>query len=168
MLFTTVSLPAIQIGVALNAPIVMSGAVDPVSFTVSAGALPEGLALTKDASGALFVTGMPLMVGPFDFTVTATDSTPTTPAMATQRFTGAILAATAGVNVRIDQLIGCIAADINGIVTGVDSDLTAINNKITIINNELATISGGVVGTPLFVDEDFCALYAAARTAVLI
>jgi hypothetical protein len=48
------------------------GAVEPFTFTVSAGALPDGLTLT--ASGEL--SGIATDLGTYSFTVTATDATP--------------------------------------------------------------------------------------------
>jgi len=50
-----------------------SGGSPPFSWTVTAGALPGGLTLAPDGT----LSGTPTVVGPFNFTVKATDSAPT-------------------------------------------------------------------------------------------
>jgi hypothetical protein len=54
-----------------------------VTYAVTAGALPDGLTL----SSAGVLSGTPTVVDEFTFTVTATDSTPSTPKTATKEFT---------------------------------------------------------------------------------
>jgi hypothetical protein len=58
--------------------------VGPVTYAVTSGALPDGLAI-NDSTGAL--TGTPTVPDTFTFTVTATDSTVGTPKTATKEFT---------------------------------------------------------------------------------
>ena len=55
----------------------------PVTWAISAGALPTGLAINA-ATGA--ITGTPTAAATYNFTVTATDSTVGTPKVATQAF----------------------------------------------------------------------------------
>jgi subtilisin-like proprotein convertase family protein len=70
--FSPTSLPGGQAGVAYSQALTASGGDAPYSnFTISAGALPAGLAL----SGAGTISGTPAAVGTFSFTVTAQDST---------------------------------------------------------------------------------------------
>lgn len=60
------------VGTAYNQTFSASGGVAPYTFSVSAGALPDGLTLNA-TTGALI--GMPTTVGSFNFTIKATDAT---------------------------------------------------------------------------------------------
>ncbi|WP_421359044.1 putative Ig domain-containing protein [Agrobacterium rosae] len=60
-----------------------SGGTPPYSYALSAGALPSGI-LLDGTTGAL--SGTPTLAGSFSFTVTASDSTPTPPAQASQNY----------------------------------------------------------------------------------
>lgn len=62
--------PTAMAGVAYNQTVTASGGSAPYTFTITAGVLPAGLSLS--AGGAL--TGTPKAVGPFNFTITATDA----------------------------------------------------------------------------------------------
>jgi hypothetical protein len=59
-----------QVAVAYNASISASGGTSTYSYAVTAGALPAGLSLASDGT----LSGTPTASGPFNFTVTATDS----------------------------------------------------------------------------------------------
>lgn len=63
-------LPAMKVGEEYQTWIVATGGVPPYTFAVGAGALPAGLVL--EPTGNLH--GIPTAEGPFDFTVTVTDS----------------------------------------------------------------------------------------------
>jgi 6-phosphogluconolactonase (cycloisomerase 2 family) len=79
---TTTALPGGTVGTPYNAGIVSTGGVVPVVFTVTNGALPNGLSLLP--SGAL--TGTPISAATFNFTIAATDSS-TPPQTASQAYT---------------------------------------------------------------------------------
>lgn len=64
------TLPGAQVGVSYGQSITSTGGVSPISYTVTAGALPPGLTLS--AGGG--VTGTPTATGAYNFTITATDS----------------------------------------------------------------------------------------------
>ncbi len=64
------SLPAGTVGRSYRQTLTASGGIAPYTYTVSSGALPSGLSLTK--SGVL--SGTPTVSGSFTFTITATDS----------------------------------------------------------------------------------------------
>ena len=68
---TTTSLAAGQVGVAYDQPLAVTGGRTFYHWTVSAGALPDGL--TMGARGR--ITGMPTMAGTFNFTARVSDST---------------------------------------------------------------------------------------------
>ncbi|AIY41596.1 Fibronectin type III domain protein [Collimonas arenae] len=67
---TPVSLPAMTVASSFTQNLTASGGIASYTYTVSAGALPNGLTLA--ANGTL--SGTPTVSGPFNFTVTATDS----------------------------------------------------------------------------------------------
>jgi len=69
---STSSLPAGTLNTAYNATVGTSGGLAPLTFTLTAGALPPGLGL-NGATGA--ITGTPTSTGPFGFTVQVVDST---------------------------------------------------------------------------------------------
>lgn len=64
------SLPAMTVASSFSQTVLASGGTAPYTFAVSAGALPNGLTLAS--SGTL--SGTPTAAGPFNFTITATDS----------------------------------------------------------------------------------------------
>lgn len=67
---TPATLPAATTGAAYSQTVTAGGGVAPYSYAVTAGALPAGV--TLGASGVL--SGTPTAGGPFNFTITATDS----------------------------------------------------------------------------------------------
>ena len=71
---TPTSLPAGTTGVAYSQPLTAVGATAPVTWTVSAGALPPGLAIGADG----VVTGTPTQAGSYSFTATAGDASTAT------------------------------------------------------------------------------------------
>lgn len=83
----TVSCPALPlvVGSAVNETCTASGGTSPYVFSISAGALPPGLTMNAggDISGTLTDPA-----GPFNFTVTATDSTLPTPLSGSQTYSG--------------------------------------------------------------------------------
>jgi len=67
---TTTTLPDAVFGTAYSQTLAASGGTPPYSWSISAGALPSGVAL----SAAGVISGAPLVSGSFNFTVMATDS----------------------------------------------------------------------------------------------
>jgi hypothetical protein len=65
------SLPNGTVGLPYNQAVSATGGTAPYTFIVTAGALPTGLTLNP-ATGA--ITGVPTTLGPFNFTITATDA----------------------------------------------------------------------------------------------
>ena len=80
----TCNLPATaQVGVAYTGgSCTASGGTAPYTFSISVGSLPPGLNLTAPTADSVEITGTPTTAGTaFSFTVSAVDSTPTTPLM---------------------------------------------------------------------------------------
>jgi len=65
-------IPSATVGAAYSQSVTASGGTAPYSFAVTAGALPAGLALAPGGT----LSGTPTAGGSFNFTVTATDSSP--------------------------------------------------------------------------------------------
>ncbi|MDN2695045.1 putative Ig domain-containing protein [Janthinobacterium sp. SUN073] len=63
-------MPAITAGVAYSQNITASGGTATYSYAITAGSVPTGLSLAPDGT----LSGTPTAAGPFNFTVTATDS----------------------------------------------------------------------------------------------
>ncbi len=85
------SLPGGAVATAYSQTITASGGAAPYSFAVTAGALPAGTTLSPDGS----LAGTPTEGGNFNFTVTATDSSPVPgPFSASQPYTLTIAAPT--------------------------------------------------------------------------
>jgi hypothetical protein len=89
---TTTSLPAGTMGVAYNQSVSASGGLAPLTYSISAGALPPGLGIGA-SSGA--ITGTPTTAGSFTFTVQVTDSSTPTAQTVTQQLTMTVNAAMA-------------------------------------------------------------------------
>jgi len=70
---STNSLPSAVQNTAYQQQIVTSGGTSPLTASITAGALPAGLALITK-SGSLFISGTPTAVGSASFTVSVTDS----------------------------------------------------------------------------------------------
>ncbi|MBM2832153.1 MAG: putative Ig protein [Dehalococcoidia bacterium] len=73
MEIVTPSLPNGEVGVAYNGAVAATGGLEPYTWSISAGALPAGLALNP-VTGA--ITGTPTGAGDSTFTVKAEDSSP--------------------------------------------------------------------------------------------
>jgi hypothetical protein len=65
------TLPNAVVGIPYNQTVSASGGIAPYAYSVSSGALPNGLSLNA-VTGA--ITGTPTTVGTFNFTITATDA----------------------------------------------------------------------------------------------
>ncbi len=86
------TLPAGTAGQAYAATIApATGGAAPYSYALSAGALPTGVVLDAATGG---LSGTPTLSGTFNFTLTATDSTPSPAAQASQSYAVTIAAAT--------------------------------------------------------------------------
>ncbi|MBB4597821.1 putative Ig domain-containing protein [Xanthomonas arboricola] len=86
------TLPAGTAGQAYSAAITpATGGTAPYRYALTAGALPNGVVVDA-ATGAL--SGMPTLSGTFNFTLTATDSTPSPAVQASQNYSVTIAAAT--------------------------------------------------------------------------
>nr|WP_244860074.1 putative Ig domain-containing protein [Xanthomonas arboricola] len=86
------TLPAGTAGQAYAATIApAAGGTAPYSYALTAGALPNGVVLDAATGG---LSGTPTLSGTFNFTLTATDSTPSPAAQASQRYAVTIAAAT--------------------------------------------------------------------------
>ncbi|MBB6335837.1 uncharacterized protein YhjY with autotransporter beta-barrel domain [Xanthomonas arboricola] len=86
------TLPAGTAGQAYSAAITpATGGTAPYRYALTAGALPNGV-IVDAATGAL--SGTPTLSGTFNFTLTATDSTPSPAAQASQNYSVIIAAAT--------------------------------------------------------------------------
>lgn len=72
---TTTSVPDATLGAAYTAPITATGGVPPLSWSLSSGTLPTGLALGKSTTGTVNITGKATVAGVSTFTVTVTDAT---------------------------------------------------------------------------------------------
>ena len=83
---TTTSLPAGTVATAYSENIQTSGGALPITWSVSAGALPAGLTLAGNANGVGVISGTPTAYGSTTFTVTATDSS-SPPQSVNQQFT---------------------------------------------------------------------------------
>jgi hypothetical protein len=90
---TTTTLPNGTVGIAYNTTLQSSGGTPPVTWAVTVGALPAGLALNT-STGA--IAGSPTTTGASSFTVQATDSATPTAQTATQALSITVVAS--GVN----------------------------------------------------------------------
>ena len=86
---TTSSLPAGVVGVAYSQTLSATGGQPPYSWSITAGSLPGGLALSA-STGVL--SGTPSTSGSFNFTVQASDGGQPTPQTATKAFSLAVAA----------------------------------------------------------------------------
>ncbi len=68
--FNPPTLPEGEIGVPYNQTIITSGGLAPYLFSITAGALPDGLTLDQQAG---VISGTPTTIGSFNFTITAID-----------------------------------------------------------------------------------------------
>jgi hypothetical protein len=72
---TTTSVPDATLDTAYTAPIVATGGVPPLSWSLSSGTLPKGLALGTSTTDTVNITGKATVAGAYTFTVTVTDAT---------------------------------------------------------------------------------------------
>lgn len=79
---TTASLPAGTVGAAYSQSVAATGGLSPLSFSISAGTLPNGLGIAS-STGA--ISGTPTASGTFTFTVKVADSSTPTPQTATKQ-----------------------------------------------------------------------------------
>jgi len=70
---TTTSLPNGQVGTAYSQSLAASGGTPPYTWSVTAGALPDGLSLSTNG----LISGTPIAVGTFSFAATVTDGSST-------------------------------------------------------------------------------------------
>ncbi|MGB8523049.1 MAG: Ig domain-containing protein [Candidatus Acidiferrales bacterium] len=71
---TTTSLPTAPLNGAYNAPVTATGGVPPLSWSITAGALPAGLKLSNSTTGTVQITGKATAAGSATFTITVTDA----------------------------------------------------------------------------------------------
>lgn len=107
---TTKSLPdGVAGSTSYSVTLAATGGTSPVSWAVTSGALPAGLALSS--SGVLASNGTALTAGTYGFTVTATDATPGTP-----------LQASRVLSLRVNQVLSVAFASLPDAVAGVFYD----------------------------------------------
>src|SRR5271155_295333 len=73
-MITTTTVPDATLGAAYTAPITATGGVPPLSWSLSSGTLPKGLALGSSTTGTVNITGKATVAGVSTFTVTVTDA----------------------------------------------------------------------------------------------
>ena len=71
---TTTSLPTAPLNGAYSAPVTATGGVPPLSWSITAGALPAGLSLAKSTTDTVQITGKATAGGSSTFTITVTDA----------------------------------------------------------------------------------------------
>jgi hypothetical protein len=81
---TTTSLPTAPLNGSYSASVTATGGVPPLSWSISAGALPAGLKLSNSTTNTVQITGKATAGGSSTFTITVTDATG---ASASQQFT---------------------------------------------------------------------------------
>ncbi|GAB2664454.1 putative Ig domain-containing protein [Arenimonas aestuarii] len=114
------SLPGGTVGIGYAATLSTSGGIAPYQYAVTAGSLPDGLALGTGGQ----LTGTPTATGSFGFTVTVTDSTAGTPASLDRAYVVDIVEAPPEV---ADDVATVLAGETVSIaVTANDTSLTPI------------------------------------------
>ncbi|SOB90269.1 putative Ig domain-containing protein [Ureibacillus xyleni] len=106
-----------------------SGGLGPVTYQVTTGILPNGLTLNP-FTGA--ITGKPTVTGAYNFTITATDSSPV-PLTKVQQYVGTIT----------NPLVLHLTFD------GTTNDSSGYGNHGTIIHQENVVYDGGVIGNAI-------------------
>ncbi|MGB8542650.1 MAG: putative Ig domain-containing protein [Candidatus Acidiferrales bacterium] len=71
---TTTSLSTATLNAAYSATVTATGGLLPLSWAVTAGALPTGLSLAPSTTDTVQITGKPTVAGTYTFTITVTDS----------------------------------------------------------------------------------------------
>jgi hypothetical protein len=71
---TTTTLPTAPLNGAYSSPVTATGGVPPLSWSITAGALPAGLKLSNSTTGTVQITGKATAGGSSTFTITVTDA----------------------------------------------------------------------------------------------
>jgi hypothetical protein len=143
---TPTSLPDAQAGVGYSQQLTASGGTAPYSFSLTTGALPDGLALSTSGT----ISGRPTAVGSFAFTVQAQDATSGSPLDGSQRLTidVAAPAITIGPTVLNDAKVGVSYSQALA-PGGGTAPYTNFTVSVGALPAGLALSSGGVLsGTP--------------------
>ena len=82
-----------QVGVAYSATCTGSGGTPPYRGQINGGSLPNNLTAASVAGG-LTISGIPVQTGPYQYVAMITDSDPSLPQIASQTFSGTVLAPT--------------------------------------------------------------------------
>ncbi len=143
------ALPPGAEGTPYSQTIVANGGAPPYSFTITAGALPQGIALQSDGT----ITGIPAQCGPFEFTVQASDSA-TPAATATRVFSLAVASVGQAGDVNRDGLRN--GADIRGFVfatlgtgTGTEACGADMNADAVVDGADLLAFVAALLAAPL-------------------
>ena len=147
---TTTSMPSANAGTAYpTATLAASGGVTPETWSVTAGALPAGLALDA-TTGAL--SGTPTTAGTYDFTVGVTDSE-TTPVTATADFSITVAPATTSTD---------LSASASSVATGTAVTYTAtVTSPVT----PTGTVDFSDAGSPISTCQNVALTASAPYTA---
>ena len=71
---TTTTLPTAPLNASYSASVTATGGVPPLSWSITAGALPAGLKLSNSSTGTVQITGKATAAGSSTFTITVTDA----------------------------------------------------------------------------------------------
>ena len=71
---TTTMLATAPLNAAYSATVTATGGLQPVSWAITAGALPTGLSLAPSTTDTVQITGKPTVAGTYTFTITVTDA----------------------------------------------------------------------------------------------
>ncbi len=143
---TTATLSAGQVGVAYSDTVAADGGVAPYTWSISAGALPDGLGINP-STGA--ITGEPIGYGTFDFTVHVADSQGT-PATATQPLSIVIAPATLSITTTLlaDGTVGTAYSQAVSAAGGVTPYTWSITGGALPDGLSLDPATGAISGTP--------------------
>ena len=140
---TTATLPNPVIGVAYSQTVATSGGTVPVTFSVSAGALPAGLSLAA-ATGV--ISGMATTPGAYSFTITATDNNSIT---ASQAYSGTISAGLSITTTSLPTPVAAVAYSQTVATSGGTAPVTfSISGGSLPAGLSLNTSTGVISGTP--------------------
>ncbi|NTF34444.1 hemagglutinin [Rhizobium skierniewicense] len=148
VILSATSLPGGTVGQAYTAAInAATGGIAPYTYALSAGALPAGITVNS-ATGAL--SGTPTMAGTFAFTLTATDSTAGTAAVASQSYSLSIASATLAITPSTlpDGVIGTAYSQTVAASGGASPYSYAVSSGSLPAGLTLNTATGGISGTP--------------------
>jgi len=140
---TTATLPTPVINVAYSQTVATSGGTVPVTFSVSAGALPAGLSLAA-ATGV--ISGMATTPGAYSFTITATDNNSIT---ASQAYSGTISAGLSITTTSLPTPVAAVAYSQTVATSGGTAPVTfSISGGSLPAGLSLNTSTGVISGTP--------------------